>query len=78
MKWKKSDSVTYPETWESDDGRFEILRTKTRYNISPRPVTVTKVTLYDHATGERYPSFRILRDAKEKALQLKEASDGKG
>jgi hypothetical protein len=66
IRWRKTEGL-YPEEWVSTDERFVIRRTSSRYNIRPRPVTVTKVILVDKETGGRWEGARILRDAKERA-----------
>jgi hypothetical protein len=69
MKWRRENLLS-PITYTSDDGRFVIRKTASRYNIRPRPVTVTKIWLTDAQTGERYDGFRVVRDAKAKAEEI--------
>ncbi len=68
-RWTKVGGE-HPDRWITADGRFEIIRSRTRYNIRPRPVTVTKIVLRDRSTGTRDEGFRTLRDAKAAAEEI--------
>ncbi len=74
IRWRKTEGL-FPEEWVSADERFVIRRSSSRWNIRPRPVTVTKIVLVDKTTGERWEGARILRDAKARAETILAGSE---
>ena len=63
MKWRRNPGV-YPVTYESTDGRFQMVHTYTRSGLR---TTYSRVQLVDRRTGEEFGGFRSLREARRRA-----------